>query len=47
MVMLKMTMITMKMMMIYDDDDRKGQSSWSDAATRCTNEGDLRLAVIT
>jgi len=26
---------------------RKGQSSWSDAATRCTNEGDLRLAVIT
>ena len=27
--------------------DRKGQSSWSDAATRCTNEGDLRLAVIT
>lgn len=26
---------------------RKGQTSWSDAATRCTNEGDLRLAVIT
>jgi len=26
---------------------RKGQSSWEDAKTRCTNEGDLRLAVIT
>ena len=47
MIMIMMVMIMMIMIMIMMICNRKGQSSWSDAATRCTNEGDLRLAVIT